>query len=69
MQNNPVWFLSWEDPLEKEISTQSSILAFWLENSMDYVVHGVAKSQTWLSNFDLFTYVIDKAVKTQTELK
>ena len=22
-----------------------------LENSMDYIVHGVAKSQTWLSNF------------------
>ena len=24
---------------------------FWLENSLDRIVHGVAKSQTWLSNF------------------
>ena len=24
---------------------------FWLENSLDCIVHGVAKSQTWLSNF------------------
>ena len=23
----------------------------YLENSMDYMVHGVTKSQTWLSNF------------------
>ena len=26
---------------------------FGLENSMDYIVHGVTKSQTWLSNFNL----------------
>ena len=25
-----------------------------LENSMDYIAHGVANSQTWLSNFHSF---------------
>ena len=28
-----------------------------LENSMDYIVHGVAKSQTWLSNFHFQKWV------------
>ena len=27
-----------------------------LENSMDYIVHGVAKSWTWLSDFDSLTH-------------
>ena len=36
--------LGWEHPLEKGTATHSSILA--LENSMDYTVHGVAKSLT-----------------------
>ena len=39
--------LGWEEPLEKGMATQSSIL----ENSMDYAVHGVTKSQTLLSHF------------------
>ena len=52
-------FLGWEDPLEKGTATQSSILALWVENSMDCVVHRVAKSQTRLSDFQLFIYVID----------
>ena len=48
-----VWSLGWEDLLEKEMAPHSSILG--LENSMDRgawraTVHGVAKSQTWLSN-------------------
>ena len=38
--------LGWEDPLEKGKATHSSIL----ENSTDYT-HGVATSQTQLSNF------------------
>ena len=45
-----VWSLSWEDPLEKGKATYSSILA-WRINSMDYIIHGVAKSQTQLSDF------------------
>ena len=46
-----VWSLGWEDsPGEgKDYSMQYS----GLENSMDCMVHGVAKSQTWLSDFHL----------------
>ena len=42
--------LGWEDPLEKGMATHSSIVAC-LENSMDCIVHGVAKSWTGLSDF------------------
>ena len=43
------WVLSlgWEDPLEKGKATHSS----GLENSMDCIDHGVAKSQARLSYF------------------
>ena len=45
MQETWVQFLGWEDPLEKEMATHSSIL---LENPMDRgawwaMVHGVAR--------------------------
>ena len=45
--------LGWEDPLEKEMTTHSSTLAW--KNPMDggawqAAVHGVAKSQTRLSD-------------------
>ena len=36
MQETQVWFLGWEDPLEKGMATHSSILAWripWTENS------------------------------------
>ena len=42
-----VWSLGWEDPLEKGTATQYS----GLENSMDYIVQGVAKELMWLSDF------------------
>ena len=42
MRETWVLSLGWEDPLEKGMATHSSIL----ENSMDCIVHGVAKSQT-----------------------
>ena len=53
MQEMWVRSLGWEDPLEKEMTTRSSILA--LENPMDRgawqaTVHGVTKSWTQLSN-------------------
>ena len=35
-----------------------------LENSMDYIVHGVAKSWTHLSDFDFFTSLVISMVKT-----
>ena len=39
--------LGWEDLLEKGKATHSSIM----ENFMDWIVRGVPKSLTWLSNF------------------
>ena len=48
MQETWVQFLVWEDPLEKGKATHSYS---GLENSVDCIVRGVAKSQTRLSNF------------------
>ena len=45
IQETWVRSLGWEDPLEKEMATHSSILA-WRAT-----VHGVAKSQTPLSDY------------------
>ena len=47
MRETWVQSLGWGDPLEKGYPLQSS----GLENSMDCIVHWVAKSQTRLSNF------------------
>ena len=49
------WVLSmgWEDPLEKEIATHSSILAWEIPLDRETeraTVHGVTKSQTQLSD-------------------
>ena len=54
MQETWVQSLDWEDPLQKVMATDSSILAW--RNPMDRgawraTVHGVAKSRTWLSDF------------------
>ena len=46
--------LSWEDPLEKEMATHSSILAWKIpctEEPGGLQSHGIAKSQTRLSDF------------------
>ena len=53
MQETQVRSLCWEDPLEKEMATHSSILG--MENPMDRgacwaAVRGVMKSQTQLSD-------------------
>ena len=45
--------LSWEDPLENSYPLQYS----GLENSMDCIVPGVAKSQTQLSNLQLHLHL------------
>ena len=45
--------LGWEDPLEKGMVTHSSFLAWripWTEEPVGATVHGVAKSQTQLSD-------------------
>ena len=52
MRETWVQSLGWEDPLEKEMATHSSILALripWTEDPDR--LHGVAKSQTQLNNF------------------
>ena len=41
--------LGWDDPLEKGLATQSSILAW----RIPWTVHGVTKSRTQLSNFNV----------------
>ena len=56
MQETWVGSLGWEDPLEKETATHSSILAWRIPMDREAwwaVVHGVAKSWTWLSNFSV----------------
>ena len=49
MQDTQVWSLGWEDPLEKEMSTHSSLLPWcipWTQGAWQAAVHGVAKSAT-----------------------
>ena len=46
IQETQVRFLGWEDPLEKEMTTHSSILAWripWTEEPGRFPVHGVAR--------------------------
>ena len=53
MQETGVQSLGWEDPLEEYIATHSSILAWRIpmdRGDWQATVHGVAKSQTQLSN-------------------
>ena len=53
MQEIQVQTLSWEDPLEEEMATSSSILAWkipWTEEPGGFTVHGVPKSCTLLSD-------------------
>ena len=64
MRETKVQSLGWEDPLEKEMATHSSILAWkipWREEPGGYTVHGVAKSRTRLSNFT-FTFLIASSI-------
>ena len=52
MQETPIQFLGWEDPLETGKATHSNILAW------------VAKSQTRLSDFHFhFQYSIDDLIR------
>ena len=52
MQETWVQSLGWEDPLEKGMTTHSSIFAWripWTEEPSGAAVHGVAKSRTRMS--------------------
>ena len=53
MQETLVWFLGWEDPLEKGKATHSSILAWRIpidRGAWWAIVHGATKSRIWLSS-------------------
>ena len=53
MRESQVQTLDWEDPLEKEMGTHSSIPALripWTEEPNEATVHVVTKSWTRLSN-------------------
>ena len=54
MRETWVQSLGWEDPLEE--GKGYPLQYFGLENSMDDIVHGVAKSQTQLSDFHYNLY-------------
>ena len=51
IQETRVWFLDWEDPLEKEMATHSSILAWRIpkQRSLARYSPWSRKSQTQLS--------------------
>ena len=54
MQETWVRSLGWEDPLEEEMTTHSSILAWkipWTEEADGLQSMGVAKSRTQLNDF------------------
>ena len=53
MQETCVWSLGWEDPLEKEMATQFSILTWeipWAEEPGGLQFMGSQKSQTRVSD-------------------
>ena len=63
MQETWVQSLCWEDPLEKEMATHSSILSWkitWTEETVRHDSPWGCKSQTWLS--DSTTTASDKAI-------
>ena len=68
MQETWVWFLGQEDPLEKEMATCSSILAWelpWEEESGGTTVYGVEKELgmiEWLNNNNKHIYMYHFAV-------
>jgi len=69
-QETQVQPLGWEDPLEKETATHSSILAWRIpmdRGAWWATVHGVAKSRTRLSERALFlgTWRIQMKLKTR----
>ena len=46
MQETPVWFLDWEDPLEEEMATHFSNLAWeipWTEEPVGATFYGVTE--------------------------
>ena len=59
--------LDWEDPLEKGVNGYP-LQYSGLENSMDCIVCGVAKSQTRLSDFHFHCRACQKALARSPEM-
>ena len=59
MQETRVWFLAWEDPMEKEMATHSSILAWkipWTEEPGGLQAMGSQRvSYDWVTKRNLLT--------------
>ena len=73
MQETQVQSLGWEDPLEKEMATHSSLLAWkipWMEEPDRLLSMGVAKSRTRLSNltFTFHFHALEKEMATHSSL-
>ena len=66
MQETWIWPLGWENPLTK--GTGYPLQYSGLENSMDYTVYGVTKSQAWLSNFHCLGWEQTMECGLQTEV-
>ena len=66
MRETQVRSLSREDPLEKEMATHSSILAWrtpWTDElGRLHTVHGVTKSRTRLSDFTSLHFMVDYCI-------
>ena len=56
MQETPVQSMGWKDPLEKEKGYPLQYSG--LENSMDCIVHGVAKSRTRPRDFHTWLWIL-----------
>ena len=65
MQEMQAWSLDQEDPLEEEMATHTNIFAWkipWRAEA-NITVHGVAKSQIWLSDWS-HTYILRERRKS-----
>ena len=65
MRETPARSLGWEDPLEKGKATRLQYSG--PENSMDCIVHGVAKSWTRLSDFHFTDGSVGKEIACSAE--
>ena len=66
MQETWVWSLGWEDPLEKEMATHSSVLAWetpWTEEPSRPESMGSQKSQTQISDDNMAKIILQKSSK------
>ena len=70
MRETRVRSLGWEDPLEKEMAIHSRTIAWKIPWTEEPGVHGVAKSQTELSDFT-FTFhfhALEKEMATHSSV-